>query len=54
MRMKSIFSRLTALLFVALLLASCGGGGGGGTAAAPAPVTTLSWDQSNWGAVNWQ
>jgi len=55
MRNKFMPARLLALLFAMLLLASCGGGGGGtATTPAPAAPTTLSWDQSNWGAVNWQ
>lgn len=56
--MKHLFNGkyLLAMLFSLLLLASCGGDGGEATVTAPATpaVTTLSWDQSNWDAVNWQ
>jgi len=54
MQRKSHVSRFIALLFAMLLLASCGGGGGTAATPAPAAPTTLSWDQTNWDAVNWQ
>jgi len=51
MKSKSYLTRLTALLFVALLLAACKGET---TVTPPTAPTTLSWDQTNWGQTNWQ
>jgi len=51
MRRKSKLARMTALLFAVLLLAACSNET---TVTPPTAPTTLSWDQSNWGAVNWQ
>jgi len=51
LKSKSHLSRIMAMLFAMLLLASFTGEA---TVTPPAAPTNLSWDQTNWGQTNWQ
>jgi hypothetical protein len=49
-----------ASLILIVMLAACGGGSADGDQSSPAPnnpsqgPSTLTWDNANWGEVNWE